>query len=135
MVILEQTHIINHGPDKIYKVITDTVNYHWRSDLSEIKVIDANHFIEYSKKNVPTFFEVIKKIKNKYYEVSINNNEIEGTAIITLRPVDDGTELIIKEELEILDNKKRILGKIYLKKRQNKYIANLKQHLECSEIC
>lgn len=130
MIVVEKKVLINSNPKEIYEIITNNEFYLWRSDLSDIKIIDNKNFIEYTNKNFPTFFSIIKKIKNKKYEVSMNNNNLEGKFIVELKQIENKTELIIREEVEIIDNKKKMLGKLFLKKMQKKYVDDLIKELE-----
>lgn len=130
MIVVEEKILINCNPKEIYEIITNNEFYLWRSDLSEIKIVDDNHFIEYTNKKFPTFFTVVKKTKNKRYEVELNNNNLEGKFIIELFKSGNKTEFLIREELNISDSKKILLGKVYLKKMQKKYINDLIKELE-----
>lgn len=130
MIVVEKKVLINSSPKEIYEIITNNEFYLWRSDLSEVKIIDNKNFIEYTNKKFPTFFSIIKKTKNKKYEACMNNNNLEGKFIVELKQVENKTELIIREEVEIIDNKKKMLGKLFLKKMQKKYIDDLIKELE-----
>lgn len=130
MIVVEEKVLLNSSPKEVYEIITNNNFYLWRSDLSEIKIVDDDHFIEYTRKKYPTFFTIIKKAKNKRYEVEISNNNLEGKFVVELLKNDDKTEFLIREEVIINDSKKRLLGKLYLKKLQKKYINDLIKELE-----
>ena len=53
--------------EKLWKIITDNTNYSWRSSLSKVVMIDEENFIEYNKKNYPTYFTITAKEKLKEY--------------------------------------------------------------------
>ena len=55
----------NCSKEILWNIITDNTNYLWRSDLSKIEIVDDKHFIEYTKKNYPTFFTITSKKKFK----------------------------------------------------------------------
>lgn len=130
MIVVEEKILIDAKPKEIYDIITNNEFYLWRSDLSKIEIVDENHFIEYTNKNFPTFFTVIKSIKNKRYETEMINNNIEGKFIIELKKIDNKTEFIIREEIQKLNIKLKFASKLFLKKMQKKYIFDLLKELE-----
>lgn len=64
--------------EKLWNTITDNTNYLWRSDLSKIEIVNDSNFIEYTKNNYPTFFNITSKVKLKEYKFEIKNTNISG---------------------------------------------------------
>lgn len=109
----------------IYKKITDIHNTSWRSDLKVVKGIDDNNFIEYSKKDYPTFYTVLKTVKNKNYELEFTNNKVEGHIAYTLKKEDTKTNLSIIVDLTLVDAKIKMIAKQKLKKQWSKFVEDL----------
>ena len=68
----------NCDKNKLWNIITDNANFAWRSDLSKIEIIDNTHFVEYTKKNFPTYFTIISKEKLKVYKFELKNENLKG---------------------------------------------------------
>lgn len=51
--------------NKLWDKITDNNDYSWRSDIKRIEIIDDTHFVEYTKKDYPTYFTILSKEKLK----------------------------------------------------------------------
>ncbi len=116
--------------DKIWKLITDNTEYSWRSDLSKVTVIDGGtRFIEYTKDGYPTEFTVTLKIPHERYEFDMKNSNMtcHWTGIFT--KVNGRTKVTFIEEVEVKKVIMRPFVGMYLKKRQKKYIEDLKHAL------
>jgi len=138
MLVVEQTYKIESSPEEIYKVITDIKDCSWRSDINKIKRIDSKHFLEIEcgdkKRKSPdflTFITVLRKTKNKAYDIYIVNNVMEGNVYVSLQVVDNKTELIIKHEVNIDSRRKWFftISKSGIKSIQNRYVSDLKKRL------
>ena len=44
--------------EQVWKIVTDLSNTAWRSDLSQVEVLDETHFLEYTKSGYATNFTV-----------------------------------------------------------------------------
>ncbi len=77
--------IIHSNIKNIWKIITDNEHYLWRSDISEIKIIEPHHkFIEVSKNGIQTVFTItayklygfiaviVKTVCMPFFDTSIN---------------------------------------------------------------
>lgn len=120
----------NCNIQKLWNLITDNTNYTWRSDLSKIEIIDDKHFIEYSKKNYPTYFTITSKINLKEYKFDIENSNIKGKWIGIFKESDNGNvQLDFTEEIETNNIIMKLLSKPYLKSQQKRYINDLEKEL------
>lgn len=116
--------------NKLWNIITDHTNYSWRSDLSKIERIDDIHFIEYSKRNFPTYFTITAKEKLKQYQFHLENNNLKGNWIGIFKELLNGKiELDFTEEIEVKHFIMKILAKTYLKKQQKRYMKDLEKEL------
>lgn len=115
--------------EQIWDIITNNKDYSWRSDLSKIEVIDNNHFIEYTKNNFPTYFEITKIEKPKRYEFNLSNENIKGHWVGIFNNLNDKTEILFEEEIEVSNVVMMIVSKIYLKSQQRRYIKDLKRKI------
>lgn len=117
--------------EKIWNVVTDNTNYTWRSDLSKIEILDDKHFIEYTKKNYPTYFTITKKEKLTKYQFDIENTNIKGQWTGIFKELDNGNILLdFTEEIETKGFIMKIFAKTYLKNQQKRYILDLEKELD-----
>lgn len=122
---------LNSDLISVWNTITSLENYHWRSDIKEIKVIEPNQvFIEYSNDGYPTKFTITKFEPYHTYEFDIENENMKGHWIGTLNESNgvvnvDFTENIVAKKILL-----KPFVKAYLKKQQNLYIQDLKEALK-----
>lgn len=126
--------IFNFDIEKIWNIVTDNSNYFWRSDLSNIEVIDGTHFVEYTKKNYPTYFTITSKIELKEYRFDLENTNIKGiwTGLFN-KKLDGSVELDFTEEIETDNIIMKILAKPYLKSQQKRYMRDLEKALKLQQ--
>ncbi len=116
--------------NKLWDIITDNLNYKWRTDLLKIEIIDETHFIEYDKNNFPTYFTITKKEKLKEYKFDLENDNLKGkwTGIFKELPNGD-VELDFTEEIEVKSFIMKLFAKSYLKRQQKRYMKDLETKL------
>ncbi len=122
---LESSIVLEDTVAHIYTKLTDIHNCNWRSDLKVIKGIDDNNFIEYSKKDYPTFYTITKKTKNKTYELDFTNNKAEGHIIYSFKKEEDKTNVTVVADVTFVDAKFKIVAKQKLKNQWKKFIDDL----------
>ncbi|WP_208623399.1 hypothetical protein [Proteus terrae] len=64
--------------ETLWRVITSTENYLWRSDLCSIEVINDHKFIEHTKDGYSTIFTVTAKVPYQRWEFDMENENIKG---------------------------------------------------------
>jgi len=142
MLIVEQTYKLESSLEEVYKAITDLKDYSWRSDIDKIRKIDSKHFLEIEygdkKKSAPdfiTFITVLRKTKDKAYDLNIVNNVMEGNVYISMNQIDNKIEITIKHEMDIGNKNKWFfkIGKTGIKSIQKRYITDLKKKLAQNE--
>lgn len=119
--------------EKVWNKVTDLNDFIWRSDLKNIRIIDANKFIEISKDGIETYFKVTECIKNQCWSFEIENENIKGTWVGKFYSYGDKTTLDFTENIV---SKKLILKPFigsYLRKQQKLYFKDLKKVLNCEE--
>lgn len=120
----------NCSKEMLWNIITDNTNYLWRSDLSKIEIVDDKHFIEYTKKNYPTFFTITSKKKFKEYKFDLENTNIKGRWIGLFKELPSGNvELDFTEEIETDNFIMKIFTKPYLKSMQKRYMKDLEKEV------
>ena len=116
--------------EKLWKIITDNTNYSWRSSLSKVVMIDEENFIEYNKKNYPTYFTITAKEKLKEYRFDLENTNLKGQWIGIFKELPNGNiELDFTEEIEVNSLIMKLLAKFYLKNQQKRYMKDLEKEL------
>ena len=120
----------NCDKNKLWNIITDNANFAWRSDLSKIEIIDNTHFVEYTKKNFPTYFTIISKENLKVYKFELKNENLKGKWIGIFKELPNGNiELDFTEEIEVNSFIMKMLAKFYLKSQQKRYMRDLEREL------
>lgn len=110
----------------VWDIVTDNMNYAWRSDLSEIKVIDENRFDEYTKDGFVTHFCITVKEPYREYRFTMENKNMSGCWSGIFESCDGGTKIVFTEEVQVKNPIMNLFVKGYLKKQQASYIADLK---------
>ncbi len=112
---------------KIWEIATSLDNYSWRSDLSNIEIINENQFIEYTKEGYATAFTVTRKEAYKRWEFDMENDNMKGhwSGIFTQKG--EQTEIDFTEAVTAKKLFMKPFVKPYLKKQQALYIADLKK--------
>lgn len=114
----------------VWDVVTSLENYSWRSDLSKIEILSRNQFVEYTKEGFATTFTVTVMEPCKCWEFDMENDNMKGhwTGIFS-----EKAGVTTVDFTENVEAKKLIMKpfvKVYLKKQQSAYIADLRKALE-----
>lgn len=119
-----QSSIVN-----VWDIVTSLENYRWRSDLSKIEILNDKQFVEYTKDGYPTMFTITLTEPYKRWEFDMENSHMKGhwTGIFTEK--DGNTEIDFTEEAMAKKVIMKPFVKLYLKKQQKLYIADLKKIL------
>lgn len=122
--------VIIDAPKKlVWEVITNNEQFAWRSDLDRIDIKSATEFIEYTKQGFSTYFTITEKIPFETYAFSLENTNMKGSWIGTLKEFGNQTELECTERIMVKRAFLRLLVKPYLRKQQKQYQADLKEAL------
>lgn len=116
--------------EKVWKAVTSVYDYTWRSDLSRTKVLDDRHFVEYTKSGYATNFTVTVSIPYQRWELEMENTNMKGYWMGSFRQKNGGTEIEFTESVSVKKLYLMPFVKIYLKKQQKLFLADLDQMLK-----
>ncbi len=123
--------------DKIWSLITGQSDRSWRTDLLQIEEGEKKHsVVEYYKNGDVVTIEVSMTIPHQRYECQIKGNGYEGKRVFSLTKKNSRTILSMEEEICRSKRKPKekialrvrfslFFLKVYLKKRQKRYIGDL----------
>lgn len=119
--------------EKVWNRVTDLHDFVWRSDLSNIRIVDEHTFVEITKDGIETNFEVIECIENQSWEFKIENENIKGMWTGKFYAHGEKTTLDFTENIVA----KKFIFKpfvgAYLRRQQKLYFKDLKKVLYCEE--
>lgn len=119
---------------KVWDTITDFSDCDWRSDLSKAQIIDASHFIEFTKNDISTHFTITRKIPYQKLCFTMENRYMKGQWIGNFKGNETHTTLDFLEEVQPkLFLLRPFVGR-YLRKQQFQYFVDLKKELGCQEV-
>ena len=122
--------LISGELQKVWELVLDIENYAaWRSDLSKTEVISDKQFIEYTKEGYPTTFIVMLVEPYRRWEFDMENSNMTGhwTGIFTAKG--DETEIDFTERVEAKKWLLKPFVKLYLKKQQAQFVADIRKAL------
>ena len=114
---------------RVWKMMTATENFLWRSDLDRIEILSLHQFVEYTKEGYATTFTVTAWDPCKRWEFDMENDNMKGhwTGILTARG--NTTEVDFIEDVTAKKLLMKPFVKAYLKKQQALYISDLTKAL------
>ena len=116
---------------KVWDIVTDNLNYSWRSDISKIEVSnDGQSFVEYAKNGFPTTFTITLKMPCERYEFDIENKNMIGRWTGIFFQNGDGTRIVFTEEITVKNPIMNLFVGSYLIKQQATYISDLRKALK-----
>ena len=115
---------------KVWDVITSLQNYSWRSDLSKVEIVGENQFIEYTKDGYSTTFTVTCIESCKRWEFDMENSNMKGHWTGVFKTKDGCAEIDFTEEVTAKKIIMKPFVKIYLRKQQERYVADLRKALQ-----
>ena len=123
--------LISEELHKVWDFVLDIKNYAaWRNDLSKTEVVSDKQFIEYSKDGHPTTFSVTRVEPYRRWEFDMDNGNMSGhwTGVFTAKG--EGTEIVFTEQVKAKKILMKPFVKLYLKKQQAQFVADLKKALQ-----
>ena len=123
--------LISEELHKVWDFVLDIKNYAaWRNDLSKTEVVSDKQFIEYSKDGLPTTFSVTRVEPYRRWEFDMDNGNMSGhwTGVFTAKG--EGTEIVFTEQVKAKKLLMKPFVKLYLKKQQAQFVADLKEALQ-----
>ena len=115
---------------KVWDFVLDIENYDtWRSDLGKTEIISEKHFIEYTKDGYSTTFTVTKEDPYRRWEFDMENSNMTGHWIGVFIDKGNETEIDFTECVEAKKIFMKPFVKLYLKKQQAKFVADMRKAL------
>ena len=115
---------------KVWELVLDIENYSaWRSDLSKTEVISDKQFIEYTKDGYPTNFIVTLVKSYRRWEFDMENSNMTGHWTGVFTDKGDETEIDFTERVEAKKWLLKPFVKLYLKKQQAQFVADIRKAL------
>lgn len=117
--------------DTVWKVVTSLENFQWRSDLSRIEVTSGTQFVEYTKDGYATTFTITAAEPPIRWEFNLENGNMTGHWTGRFFAREDGrTEIEFTEDVEAKKAVLKPFVRLFLKKQQKRYVADLRKALE-----
>ena len=115
---------------QVWDLLLDIENYSsWRSDLSKTEVISDRQFIEYTRDGYPTTFTVTAMELYRRWEFDMKNSNMTGHWIGLFTDKGNETEIDFTERVETKKLLMRPFVKVYLKKQQTQFVADIRKAL------
>ena len=130
MVVSTIKSVFQRDVKDVWSIVTSLENYQWRSDLSKIEVIGERKFVEYTKDGYATTFTVTACEPYQRWEFDMENGNMTGhwTGIFSFQ--DGQTEIEFTEDVTAKKWFMWPFVKWYLKKQQERYMADLRKMLQ-----
>lgn len=129
MAISNITAVFSSDIHKVWNVVTSVENYGWRSDLSKTEILNERQFVEYTKEGYATTFTVTVTEPYKRWEFDMENGNMKGHWIGVFQQKGGETEIEFTENVNAKKIFMRPFVKLYLKKQQAQFIADLRKAL------
>lgn len=70
---------LNAPREVVWQAITDCRQYHWRSEIATIQILEENlRFMEIEQSGFTTIFDIVAQEKPSYYELKLENKRFTG---------------------------------------------------------
>lgn len=122
--------VINCPVERVWAVVTAVEDYSWRSDLSGTEVLDERSLVEYTKGGFATTFTVTVQEPCRRWEFDMENANMTGHWSGTFTPMGGATEIEFTERVKPKRLLLRPFVKLYLKKQQSRFVADLRRRCE-----
>lgn len=129
MAISNITAVFPSDIHKVWNVVTSVENYGWRSDLSKTEILNERQFVEYTKEGYATTFTITVAEPYKRWEFDMENGNMKGHWIGVFQQKDGETEIEFTENVNAKKIFMKPFVKLYLKKQQAQFIADLRKAL------
>lgn len=116
---------------RVWSVVTDVKRYpEWRSDVERVEIPNDREFWEYTRDGYVTKFTIYREETEHYWEFSMDNDNMTGRWVGVFRrrgkaTIADFTEYVTAKKFWM-----RPFVKLYLKRQQARFAADLRAALE-----
>ena len=115
--------------EQVWNTVTDLAHTAWRSDLSQVEVLDEAHFVEHTKSGYATDFTVTACEPPHFWAFTMENGNISGSWEGLFQAAEGGTRLTCTEIVNARHWWMRPFVPGYLKRQQKRYLNDLQQAL------
>ena len=129
-IVSTATALMPYPPERVWAVVTDLDRWQWRSDLSRLDHIGEDAFTEYDKTGFPTHFTVTDRRPTSRWAFDVDNANLTGRWTGTFSPEGVGTRVTFTETITVKKPWMRLFAKGYLRRQQDRYLADLGRALE-----
>ena len=123
------TAVLPYPPERVWAVVTDLDRWQWRSGLGNLERTGENGFVEYDRRGFPTHFTVTDCRPPLFWAFDLENANLTGRWTGEFRPEGGGTRVVFTEVITPKRRWMRLFAKGYLRRRQARYAADLRQAL------
>lgn len=114
---------------RVWEIVTSPAGYSWRSDLAKTEVLSGGQFVEYTRDGYATTFTVTAEEPPRRWEFDMENSRMRGHWTGVFAQKGAQTELDLTEDVTAKSAFLKPFVKLYLKKQQAQFLADLKQAL------
>lgn len=129
-IVSTATALVPHPPERVWAVVTDLDRWQWRSDLRRLDHAGEDAFTEYDKTGFPTRFTVTDRRPPSRWAFDVDNANLTGRWTGTFSPEGVGTRVTFTETITVKKPWMRLFAKGYLRRQQDRYLADLGRALE-----
>lgn len=122
--------VLPSSVQELWNIVTSLEHYQWRSDLSKIEIINEKQFIEYTMDGFATTFTITASVPYERWEFDIENSNMTGHWIGVFSQKDGQAEIDFTENVTAKKLIMKPFVKAFLKKQQERYVADLKKALQ-----
>ena len=115
--------------ERVWQIVTSLEDCAWRSDLNRIEILDEKRFVEYTKDGYATMFTTTAKEALKRWEFDMENSNMEGHWTGIFMQEGDRTTIEFTEEVTAKKLWMKPFVKMYLKRQQAAYVADLEKNI------
>lgn len=115
--------------EQVWNTVTDLAHTAWRSDLSQVEVLDEAHFVEHTKSGYATDFTVTACEPPHFWAFTMENGNMSGSWEGLFQAAEGGTRLTCTEIVNARHWWMRPFVPGYLKRQQKRYLNDLRQAL------
>lgn len=115
---------------RVWELVTTPEQYAWRSDLGKTEILNDKQFVEYTKEGYATTFTITAEEPCKRWEFDMENSRMKGHWIGIFTEKGAQTEIDFTETVTAKNVLLKPFVKLYLKKQQAQFIADLRRTLE-----
>ena len=117
-------------PAKVWLAVTEPSRWGWRSDLRRVRSTrDGRQLITQDEDGVATIIRITAFAPYRWYAAELENQAAAGRCEALFFAEDGGTRVEFTAELYGKTPKQKLLLRLQLRKRQQRYIEDLKREL------